>query len=70
MSARATVNSSPLEIAQQHVITELILERAEAREKYNELRAKIAQFEGKTAKPKPLWYNQREFPIESEEETK
>jgi hypothetical protein len=34
-----------------------------------ELRAKIAQFEGKTAKPKPLWYNQRETPID-EEETK
>jgi protein subunit release factor B len=37
MSSRATVNSSPLEIAQQHVITELILERDEAREKYNNL---------------------------------
>ena len=32
MSARARVNSSPLEIAQQHVITELIIERDEARE--------------------------------------
>jgi len=37
MSSRATVNSSPLEIAQQHVITELILERDEARERYNNL---------------------------------
>ena len=33
------------------------------------LEAKIAQFEGKTAKTKPLWYNQREIPID-EEETK
>ena len=34
------------------------------------LKAKIAQLEGKTAKPEPLWYNQREIPIYSEEETK
>lgn len=33
MSARARVNSSPLVIAQQHVITELIIERDKAREK-------------------------------------
>ena len=34
------------------------------------LKAKIAQLEGKTAKPEPLWYNQREIPIDIEEETK
>jgi hypothetical protein len=34
------------------------------------LEKKIVQLEGKTAKPEPLWYNQREIPIDREEETK
>ncbi len=34
------------------------------------LEAKIAQLGGKTAKPEPSWYNQREIPIANEEETK
>jgi hypothetical protein len=34
------------------------------------LEAKIAQLGGKTAKPEPSWYNQREIPIDIEEETK
>lgn len=34
------------------------------------LEAKIAQLEGKTAKPEPLWYNQREISADIKEETK
>jgi hypothetical protein len=34
------------------------------------LEAKIAQLEGKTAKPKPLWFNQREIPADIKEGAK
>jgi chromosome segregation ATPase len=34
------------------------------------LEAKIAQLEGKTARPEPLWYNQREIPADIKEEVK
>ena len=34
------------------------------------LKAKIAQLEGKTAKPEPSWYNQREIPADIKEGAK
>ena len=34
------------------------------------LETKIAQLEGKTAKPKPLWFNQREIPADIKEGAK